>query len=37
VLDWWHLAMRFEHALQAARGLADKPLPTQRFVAWSAR
>ena len=23
VLDWWHLAMRFEHALQTARGLAD--------------
>jgi sugar phosphate isomerase/epimerase len=22
VLDWWHIAMRFEHALQAARGLA---------------
>ncbi|MFL5285767.1 MAG: ISKra4 family transposase [Rhodopila sp.] len=21
VLDWWHAAMRFEHALQAARGL----------------
>lgn len=21
VLDWWHLAVRFEHALQAARGL----------------
>ena len=21
VLDWWHVAMRFEHALQAARGL----------------
>ncbi len=20
VLDWWHIAMRFEHALQAARG-----------------
>jgi hypothetical protein len=26
VLDWWHIAMRFEHALQAARGLADTPL-----------
>ena len=24
--DWWHIAMRFEHALQAARGLADTPL-----------
>jgi hypothetical protein len=21
VLDWWHIAMRFKHALQAARGL----------------
>src|SRR3954466_14784292 len=21
VLDWWHLAVHFEHALQAARGL----------------
>ena len=20
VLDWWHVAVRFEHALQAARG-----------------
>jgi hypothetical protein len=30
VLDWWHVAVRFEHALQAARGLgagvADRPL-----------
>jgi len=30
VLDWWHAAVRFEHALQAARGLgtgtADKHL-----------
>jgi hypothetical protein len=26
VRDWWHIAMRFEHALQMARGLADKPL-----------
>jgi hypothetical protein len=30
VLDWWHIAMRFEHALQTARGLgagaADTPL-----------
>jgi hypothetical protein len=30
VLDWWHAAVRFEHALQAARGLgtgtADAPL-----------
>jgi hypothetical protein len=22
ILDWWHAAVRFEHALQAARGLA---------------
>jgi hypothetical protein len=22
VLDWWHAAARFEHALQAARGLS---------------
>src|SRR5271168_2652603 len=21
VLDWWHVAVRFEHALQTARGL----------------
>ncbi len=28
VLDWWHAAIRFEHALQAARGLgaADEHL-----------
>jgi len=30
VLDWWHAAVRFEHALQSARGLAtgaaDAPL-----------
>jgi hypothetical protein len=26
VLDWWHIAVRFERALQAARGLADIPL-----------
>ena len=32
VLDWWHLAVRFEHAMRAARGLgagagaADMPL-----------
>ncbi len=23
VLDWWHAAVRFEHTLQAARGLGD--------------
>jgi hypothetical protein len=29
VLDWWHIAMRFEHALQAARGLGRiRPLAT---------
>jgi hypothetical protein len=29
VLDWWHVAMRFEHALQAARGLgANTPRAT---------
>jgi hypothetical protein len=31
VLDWWHVAVRFEHALQAARGLgaADAHLATE--------
>jgi hypothetical protein len=33
VLDWWHAAVRFEHALQAARGLgtglADTHLATE--------
>jgi hypothetical protein len=29
VLDWWHIAMRFEHALQAARGLADAHLSNE--------
>src|SRR3984885_11324053 len=29
VLDWWHIAMRFEHALQAARGLADTHLSNE--------
>jgi hypothetical protein len=28
VLDWWHAAVRFEHALQAARGL-EAPLAQQ--------
>jgi hypothetical protein len=23
LLDWWHIAMRFEHALQAARGIGQ--------------
>ena len=27
VLDWWHAAVRFEHALQAARALA-RPMHT---------
>ena len=29
VLDWWHIAMRFEHALQAARGLTDTHLSNE--------
>jgi hypothetical protein len=31
VLDWWHAAVRFEHAMQAARGLgaADAHLPAE--------
>jgi len=31
VLDWWHAAIRFEHALQAARGLgaADEHLAAE--------
>jgi hypothetical protein len=29
VLDWWHIATRFEHALQAARGLADTHPPNE--------
>jgi len=29
VLDWWHIAMRFEHALQAARGLVDTHLSNE--------
>jgi Transposase len=29
VLDWCHIAMRFEHALQAARGLAGTPLSNE--------
>jgi hypothetical protein len=28
VLDWWHVAVRFEHALQAARGLGTGALGT---------
>jgi len=28
VLDWWHAAVRFEHALQAARGLGVGPAGT---------
>jgi len=29
VLDWWHIAMRFEHVLQSARGLADAHLSNE--------
>jgi hypothetical protein len=29
VLDWWHIAMRFEHALQSACGLADAHLSNE--------
>jgi len=28
VLDWWHAAVRFEHALQAARGLGVDTVDT---------
>jgi hypothetical protein len=43
VLDWWHLAVRFEHALQAARGLgagtagnhlADQAVRGQERAKW---
>ena len=40
VLDWWHAAVRFEHALQAARGLGAGPThtwPPRRFADWSVR
>src|SRR3954451_22319093 len=30
VLDWWHAAVRFEHALQAARGLGAGPADASR-------
>ena len=30
VLDWWHIAVRFEHALQTARGLGTTDLPKLR-------
>lgn len=30
VLDWWHAAVRFEHALQAARGLGAGTADTHR-------
>ncbi len=34
VLDWWHAAVRFEHTLQAARGLARSThiWPRRRFA-----
>jgi hypothetical protein len=43
VLDWWHLAVRFEHALQAAHGLgvgtaekhlADKAIRSLERATW---
>jgi hypothetical protein len=41
VLDWWHVAIRFEHALQTARGLgtgaADPDLADEAVVTWSVR
>jgi hypothetical protein len=49
VLDWWHAAVRFEHALQAARGLgagtadphlADEPareLERAKWCLWHGR
>src|SRR4051794_382154 len=30
VLDWWHAAVRFEHALQAARGLGANTADARR-------
>jgi hypothetical protein len=32
VLDWWHVAVRFEHALQAARGLGAGSADTDEVV-----
>jgi hypothetical protein len=42
VLDWWHAAVHFEHALQVARGLGacaagTHTSPTRRFADWSVR
>src|SRR4051794_38609989 len=47
VLDWWHAALRFEHALQAARGLgvadasrahdAVRPLDRAKWCLWHGR
>jgi len=49
VLDWWHAAVRFEHALQAARGLgagtadthfaseADRGLERAKWRLWHGR
>src|SRR3954471_7864495 len=41
VLDWWHAAVRFEHARQAARGLGagrlSRPSPRMRFAPWTVR
>ena len=33
VLDWWHAAVRFEHALQAARGLGVAGASSRRSAA----
>jgi hypothetical protein len=39
VLDWWHAAVRFEHALQAPAALAwlIRIYPARRFADWSGR
>ena len=39
VLDWWHAAVRFEHALQAAAAWArpTRTWPTRRFADWNVR
>jgi hypothetical protein len=41
VLDWWHAAVRFEHARQAARGLGAGPADASRahpqLAPWSVR
>jgi hypothetical protein len=44
MLDWWHAAVRFEHALQAARGLeahiarrAERDLDRAKWRLWHGR